>query len=168
MTKKRSRILAAAMLALGICFLAYAFSHPEASFPWGNGISYCIYAVYVLAMLLLFIAPFKEKGGGSGKKEKKPRPAVSGRIPGEGEALWLETGNILLLCGLGWLILAAFIGAICIGTQQSFTGVLVLIIVALCHLALGAGLRIAVKSSERFRALVNKDMDSFKKKYRYK
>ncbi len=61
MTKKTSRILALAMLLAAVIFLFLAFSHPEASFPWSNTITWSIYFVYFILMILFFIAPFRKK-----------------------------------------------------------------------------------------------------------
>lgn len=61
MYKKLSRIIAAIMLILAAVFAAYALTHPTASFPWSNAVTYTIYAVYLLAMTVLFIAPFKKE-----------------------------------------------------------------------------------------------------------
>ncbi len=57
--KKKSRIVALIMLVLAIAFFAFAITHPTASFPWSNTITYFIYAVYILIMVLLFAAPHK-------------------------------------------------------------------------------------------------------------
>ena len=57
--KKKSRIIASIMLIAAIAFFIYAITHPTASFPWSNTITYFIYAVYILIMVLLFIAPHK-------------------------------------------------------------------------------------------------------------
>ena len=59
--RKISRIIAAAMLLFAMGFVCYAFGHPTASFPWSNTVTYCIYAVYVLTMAVLFAAPFGKK-----------------------------------------------------------------------------------------------------------
>jgi type IV secretory pathway VirB2 component (pilin) len=61
MTKKLSRIIAAAMLFLAAAFLCYALNHPEASFPWSNTITFILYGVYAATVAVLFIAPFKKK-----------------------------------------------------------------------------------------------------------
>ncbi len=45
------------MLVLALAFLAFAFTHPEAGFPWSNSVTYFIYAVYGAVMVLLFAAP---------------------------------------------------------------------------------------------------------------
>ncbi len=58
--KKKSRIIALMMLFVAIIFFVYAINHPEASFPWSNTITYFIYAVYILIMMLLFVAPFRK------------------------------------------------------------------------------------------------------------
>lgn len=51
------------MLILAVAFLFVALGHPEMSFPWGNGITYTLYAIYALIMVVLFIAPFKKSNG---------------------------------------------------------------------------------------------------------
>ncbi len=56
MKKKRSRRIAAIMLAAAVAFLIYALSHPETSWPWGNGISYILYGTYVVIMAVLFVS----------------------------------------------------------------------------------------------------------------
>ena len=61
MSKKVSRIIGGIMLILAVAFLFVALGHPEISFPWGNGITYTLYAIYALIMVVLFIAPFKKK-----------------------------------------------------------------------------------------------------------
>ncbi len=58
--KKKSRIIASIMLIVAIAFFVFAITHPTASFPWSNTITYFIYAVYVVIMVLLFIAPHKK------------------------------------------------------------------------------------------------------------
>lgn len=59
--KKQSRIAAAAMLLLAIGFFVFAITHPTASFPWSNTITYTLYGVYLSVMTVLFIAPFKNR-----------------------------------------------------------------------------------------------------------
>ena len=61
MSKKVSRIIGGIMLILAVAFLFVALGHPEMSFPWGNGITYTLYAIYALIMVVQFIAPFKKK-----------------------------------------------------------------------------------------------------------
>lgn len=61
MTKKLSRILAAIMLIAAVGFLLFAFVHPELSFPWGNGVTYFLYGLYALMVVVLFLAPFQKK-----------------------------------------------------------------------------------------------------------
>ncbi len=61
MTKKTSRILAFAMFFAAVLFLFFTLSHPEASFPWSNTITWLIYFVYFILMVLFFIAPFRKK-----------------------------------------------------------------------------------------------------------
>lgn len=57
MTKKAMRITAAVMTAAAVCFIVYALSHPGASFPWSNGLTFALYGVYAAAVTVLFIAP---------------------------------------------------------------------------------------------------------------
>ncbi len=61
MSKKLSRIIAIIMLLIGIFFILFAFSHPEMSWPWSNTISYTLYLIYLIVMVVFFIAPFKKK-----------------------------------------------------------------------------------------------------------
>ena len=61
MTKKYSRIIAAIMLVIAIVFIFIALNNPQASFPWSNAITYFLYGIYVVFMVVLFIAPFKNK-----------------------------------------------------------------------------------------------------------
>lgn len=60
MTKKFSRIIGIVLLALAVAFVIFAFSHPEMSFPWSNTVTYLLYSVYLIAMVVLLIAPFKK------------------------------------------------------------------------------------------------------------
>ncbi len=52
--KKAARTAAVVMLAAAVVFLAFALTHPEASWPWGNGVSYTLYAAYLAVMAALF------------------------------------------------------------------------------------------------------------------
>ena len=61
MTKKYSRIIAAIMLVIAAIFIFVALNNPQASFPWSNTITYILYGIYVVIMVVLFIAPFKKK-----------------------------------------------------------------------------------------------------------
>lgn len=58
MKRRTARGIGAAMLVLAAAFVAYALGHPETSFPWGNGVTYTLYAVYAAAVVVLLIAPF--------------------------------------------------------------------------------------------------------------
>ena len=60
MRKKTSRITASVMLIVAVGFLWYAFQHPEGAWPWSNTVTFTLYRVYVVAMIILFIAPFKK------------------------------------------------------------------------------------------------------------
>mgnify|MGYP000072524909 FL=1 len=61
MTKKYARIIAAIMLVIAIVFIFIALNNPQASFPWCNAITYILYGIYVVIMVVLFIAPLKKK-----------------------------------------------------------------------------------------------------------
>lgn len=58
--QKKSRIIASIMLIAAIAFFAFAITHPTASFPWSNAATYFIYAVYILIMVVLFVAPCRK------------------------------------------------------------------------------------------------------------
>ena len=59
--KKLSRIIASIMLVIALGFFVYAINHPELSWPLSNAITYTIYGIYLLIMIVLFFAPFKNK-----------------------------------------------------------------------------------------------------------
>ena len=61
MTKKYSSIFAAIMLVIAFGFIFIVLNYPQASFPWSNAITYILYGIYVVIMVVLFIAPFKKK-----------------------------------------------------------------------------------------------------------
>ena len=58
--KKACRIIASVMFLAAICFVICALNHPESVFPWSNTVTYLIYGIYVLVMIVLFIVPFKD------------------------------------------------------------------------------------------------------------
>ena len=60
MNKKISRIIGLVMMAAAIAFVVFALNHPEMSFPWSNTITWSIYGVYMLAAVILLIAPGKK------------------------------------------------------------------------------------------------------------
>lgn len=57
----KSRIIAFLMLLFAIAFFIFAITHPTASFPWNNTITYLIYAVYFLVIIFLLITSHKKK-----------------------------------------------------------------------------------------------------------
>ena len=59
--KKISRMIASIMLMIAIAFFVYAVTHPTGSFPWSLEVTYFVYSVYLLTMVLLFVAPFKKR-----------------------------------------------------------------------------------------------------------
>ena len=61
MKKSTARGIGIGLLVIAAAFVAYALGHPEASFPWSNGVTYGIYAVYTAAVVVFLIAPFSPK-----------------------------------------------------------------------------------------------------------
>ena len=61
MTKKISRIIGSIMFVAAIVFVIFALNHPEMSFPWSNTITYLLYGLYFVVMVIMFVAPFKKK-----------------------------------------------------------------------------------------------------------
>ena len=61
MKKKVSRIIGLLMVVIAIVFVVFALNHPEMSFPWSNTITWGLYGLYALVMMLLLIAPTKKK-----------------------------------------------------------------------------------------------------------
>ena len=61
MTKKKSRLIALVMLIAAAAFFIYALHHHEASFPWSNAVTYILYGLYLIVMLVMAAAPFKKK-----------------------------------------------------------------------------------------------------------
>ncbi len=61
MDKRYSRMIGIIMLAAAIAFVVFALNHPEASFPWSNTVTYSLYGLYLIMMLVMLIAPFKNK-----------------------------------------------------------------------------------------------------------
>lgn len=61
MKARTSRMIGLLLLVVAVAFVLFALSHPEASFPWSNGITYFLYLGYLLVMVVLLIAPFHKK-----------------------------------------------------------------------------------------------------------
>lgn len=61
MTKKAFRIIGIVMLVAAIAFVIVALEHPEMGFPWSNTVTYTLYAVYLLAAVVLLLASIKRK-----------------------------------------------------------------------------------------------------------
>ena len=57
MTKKHSRIIAVIMLVIAVIFIGIALNNPQASFPWSNTITYIFYGIYIIVLMVLFVAP---------------------------------------------------------------------------------------------------------------
>ncbi|MEG1593719.1 MAG: hypothetical protein RR350_04855 [Oscillibacter sp.] len=43
---KRYGFIGSAMMLIAVIFILYAVTHPQASFPWSNAVTYAIYAGY--------------------------------------------------------------------------------------------------------------------------
>lgn len=61
MNKKISRIVATIMLVIGAIFIVFAMNNPQASFPWKSSITYILYGIYLMTIVILYIAPSKKK-----------------------------------------------------------------------------------------------------------
>ena len=61
MKKSASRIVGLVMLIIAVAFIVFALNHPEMSFPWNNTITWLLYGLYVLVIVVLFIAPKMKK-----------------------------------------------------------------------------------------------------------
>ena len=55
MKRKTSLAIGAVLTAIAVCFASYAAGHPEASFPWGNRITFMIYGVYIWLLLKFLV-----------------------------------------------------------------------------------------------------------------
>lgn len=60
--KKKLRIIGSVMLIVALTFVWFAMNHPELSWPWGKTVSLTLYGIYLVVMVILLIAPCKEKG----------------------------------------------------------------------------------------------------------
>ena len=61
MKKSTSRIVGLVMLIIAVAFIVFALNHPEMSVPWNNTITWLLYGLYVLVIVVLFIAPKMKK-----------------------------------------------------------------------------------------------------------
>ena len=61
MKKSTSRIVGLVMLIIAVAYIVFALNHPEMSFPWNNTITWLLYGLYVLVIVVLFIAPKMKK-----------------------------------------------------------------------------------------------------------
>lgn len=43
---KRYALISIVLLIAAICFIVYAVTHPESSFPWSNTLTYLLYGLY--------------------------------------------------------------------------------------------------------------------------
>ena len=63
MTKKNSRIIGLIMLVVAVIFLVFAMGHPEMSFSWSNSVTYVLYIVYLVAMVIFLRHHLKRSRG---------------------------------------------------------------------------------------------------------
>lgn len=61
MTRKISRIIGIIMLLVAVIFIVVALNNPQFSFPWSNMVTYSIYAMYFVIMIIALVAPFRKK-----------------------------------------------------------------------------------------------------------
>ena len=61
MKKSTARGIGIGLLVVAAAFVGYALGHPEASFPWGTGVTYALYAVYAAAVVVLLLAPIGKR-----------------------------------------------------------------------------------------------------------
>ena len=60
--RRRILLVISTLMALfAIAFVVYALGNPQASFPWSNAITYTIYFVYLVAMVLVMALSRLEK-----------------------------------------------------------------------------------------------------------
>lgn len=57
MSKRKWRVIGLLLLAAAFLFVVYAFTHPELTFPWSNRVSYTLYGLYTLVMVVCLIGP---------------------------------------------------------------------------------------------------------------
>lgn len=60
MAKKFSRIIVVIMLVIAVIFIGIALNNSQASFPWSNIITYTFYGIYIIVMIVLFVASLKK------------------------------------------------------------------------------------------------------------
>ena len=61
MKKNVSRIIVLVMAIIAIAFVVFALNHPEMSFPWSNTVTWVLYGLYTIVMVVLLIAPTKKR-----------------------------------------------------------------------------------------------------------
>ncbi|ELU5588517.1 hypothetical protein SCB17_003030 [Clostridium perfringens] len=59
MKNKISRLIGIIMVIVAIGFIVFAINNPQASFPWSNTITYLLYGIYLVATVVMLVAPFK-------------------------------------------------------------------------------------------------------------
>ncbi len=61
MTRKIARIIGIFMLFAAVIFIIVACNNPQMSFPWSNTVTYMIYIVWLVIMIIFIVAPFGTK-----------------------------------------------------------------------------------------------------------
>lgn len=51
----------AVLVIAALVFVVYAISNPQLSFPWGNTITYTIYAAYIILTIAMFVLAVKNR-----------------------------------------------------------------------------------------------------------
>ena len=59
--KITTKVIGLLMILVAIVFVLFALNHPEMSFPWSNTITFTLYGMYALVMVVLLIVPKKKK-----------------------------------------------------------------------------------------------------------
>ena len=61
MKKNVSRIIGLIMAVTAVVFVVFALNHPEMSFPWSNTITWGLYGLYAIVVVVLLVSPTKKK-----------------------------------------------------------------------------------------------------------
>lgn len=66
MKKRVSLIIGIILLIIAFFFIAFAFNHPEATFPWSNRVTFMLYGAYIWLLFRFLIATlFSKQQSGS-------------------------------------------------------------------------------------------------------
>ena len=59
-TNKLFLIIGTIMFISALCFVVFAFNHPQGSFPWSNSTTYTIYFIYAGMTIFFLVKGFKK------------------------------------------------------------------------------------------------------------